>query len=358
MSTAVAPANERKHLTIKDHLKSPEFVAELGRVLPSHLKPERMARVALTAITRVPKLLECDQPTFFQCLLSLSQWGLEPDGRRAHLIPYKNKQKTKQAGHDVYDCQLVIDFKGIAELCFRSGNVNAIHADVVRRGDEFAYSAGYVTKHTPWFLRDPATRPAEAGDIYAVYCVVQMKEGAAKHDVMSVEEVNAIRDKSQGYYAYKQGWASTSPWVDYWNEMAKKTVFRRCSKWLPWSAEVHDAMSRDDLAIDVESRPTAPLTIPKSNTLEALTAELTAEQPEPEGQTLTPDESQAEPLDTTDPLLQYEARIAEATGTAVLDKILDDSTKGNLTAAQMGQVATWVDKRRAELKPKGQKSFT
>jgi len=38
----------------------------------------------------------------------------------------------------------------------------------------------------------------------------------------------------------------SGPWKDWWSEMAKKTVFRRASKWLKLSAEVADAFDKDD----------------------------------------------------------------------------------------------------------------
>ena len=211
--------------SIRDQLESASFRGEIAKVLPSHMTAERMVRVAVTALTRTPKLAECSQKSFFKCLLDLSSWGLEPDGRRAHLIPYAN------------ECTLVLDYKGIVELCFRSGYVRNIHADVVREGDLFEFSLGRVTKHTPWAFLPASERATAAGDIVAAYCVVELKDDAVKHEVMTRGEIDGIRDRSK---AGKSG-----PWVTDFAEMAKKTVFRRASKWLPLSAEVHDAFSRD-----------------------------------------------------------------------------------------------------------------
>lgn len=331
MSTTELATQPKQALTIRQRLNGPEFAAEIARVLPKHLTPERMVRVAITALTRTPKLANCDQASFFRCMLDLSQWGLEPDGRRAHLIPFDNKKKK------ITECQLILDFKGIAELCYRSGSVSAIHADVVRRGDLFKFSCGYITEHTPWFLRDPSDRPKEAGEIYAVYCVVQMTGGNAKHEVMSVDDVNAIRDKSQGYYAYKQGWASSSPWVDYWNEMAKKTVFKRCAKWLPWSAEIHSAMERDEPAIDVPSRPVIADQSSNVGLLEQLTTQL--EEVE--------QQDSVEPADpNADAMLPWEARIAEAEQDAALDKIAAALSESDLSGSQKDVLILAIAKRR------------
>lgn len=237
MSTvAEAP---QKQLTLRDRLNSEGMKKHLAMALPKHVTPDRMVRVALTAMTRMPKLADCDQASFFQALFQCSQWGLEPDGRRAHLIPFENKRKG------IVECQLIIDYKGLAELAYRSSLVKTIHAQEVRRGDLFSYDLGQVTRHTPWFLRSDSGKPATAGEVYAYYCVVEMAGDARKCEVMSLEEVNAIRDNSQGYKAAIK-YKSSSPWIDYPLEMGKKTVFKRCSKWLPLSAEFRQAVDHDD----------------------------------------------------------------------------------------------------------------
>src|SRR4030095_2731087 len=84
--------------TVKDILRGAEFKAALKEVLPTIMRPERFVRIALTTMMRIPELAECSRPSLFRALLDLSSYGLEPDGRRAHLIPFKNK-KTCQCGH-------------------------------------------------------------------------------------------------------------------------------------------------------------------------------------------------------------------------------------------------------------------
>jgi recombination protein RecT len=231
MSTAVTEKKPQA-LTLRQQLSSPGMIEQLRRVLPKHVTPERMARVALTALTRTPKLADCDQASFFQCLLSLSQWGLEPDGRRAHLIPFENRKRG------VTECQLIIDYKGLVELAYRSGFVKSIHADVIREGDLFEYSLGKILKHVPHFLRVDAAKPENAGKIIAVYCIAEMTGETVKTEVLSKEEVDQVRSQSKA--------GNSGPWVTHYNEMAKKTAFRRCSKWLPLSAEFRDALERDD----------------------------------------------------------------------------------------------------------------
>jgi recombination protein RecT len=230
--TAVTAPPAPAKLTIRQQIESPQFAEAVRKALPRHLTPDRFIRVALTAITRTPKLAQCDQASFFAQLLTLSQLGLEPDGRRAHLIPFENRKRG------VVECQLIVDWKGLAELAMRSGIVANLHADVVRKGDLLEYSAGKVVKHIPHFLRSDEAKPEQAGETYAVYALAEFKDGTTKADVLSVDEVQAVRSRSSA--------GQSGPWVTDWNEMAKKTAFRRLSKWLPLSPEFRDAIEADD----------------------------------------------------------------------------------------------------------------
>lgn len=245
-----------RQMTIRQLLNDATMISDLGRAMPKHCKPDRMARIALTAITRTPDLARCTQASFFKCLLDLSQWGLEPDGRRAHLIPFK---KFKGTDREILECTLIIDYKGYVELAYRSGVVRNVHADVVREGDIFTYSAGRVIDHIPWFLRRDSHKPPHQGEIYAVYCIVELVGETTKAEVLSVDEVQLIKSRSAGWKAYeyakKKGWSANSPWESNWEEMAKKTAFRRVSKWIPLSAEIRDAFDvDDDKVIEGESR--------------------------------------------------------------------------------------------------------
>ncbi len=245
LATAKAPK------TVKDWLSSDGFKAEIQKALPRHLTPDRFLRVALTALNKTPKLADCTPSSVLGAMLSLSQFGLEPDGRRAHLIPYGK------------ECQLIIDYKGIVELVLRSGLVSKIHADVVCENDVFDYDRGEVKKHNI-DLRKPR------GAVYAFYAICTFKDGTEKADVMTLEEVNAIRARSRAGRA--------GPWVSDYNEMGKKTVFRRLSKWLPLSAEIRDAMEKDDDVIDLVPRQTAraepltPFALPEGEVTPAIEA--------------------------------------------------------------------------------------
>jgi recombination protein RecT len=220
-------------LSIRERLDSASFKAEIAKILPRHLTPERMARVAITAIMRTPLLAECDQASFFQAMMQLSQWGLEPDGRRAHLIPFRNNKRG------VTEVQLIIDYKGLVELIRRSGDVTSIRSETVCENDVFEWRNGAVDHRIEW--RSPR------GDVQAVYAEAKLSGGEVQTAVLTRDEVEAIRKRSRA--------GGNGPWVTDWAEMAKKTAVRRLSKMLPLSAEVQDAMLGDDDVLDVASRP-------------------------------------------------------------------------------------------------------
>lgn len=206
-------------MTVDQMLSSDNFRNQIARALPTHMTPDRMLRVAMTQVRRNPKLGQCTPGSLASCMLALAAVGLEPDGRRAHLVPFKD------------ECTLIIDYKGIAELAIRNGDISTIHCDVVCENDDFEFDLGEVKRHRI-DLRKPR------GEMYAVYSLVTKKDGSKQACVMSKDEVDAIRKRSRS--------AGNGPWVTDYNEMAKKTVFKRLSKWLVLSPEIRDLVDADD----------------------------------------------------------------------------------------------------------------
>lgn len=191
---------------------------QFAMALPKHITPDRFLRVALTAINKNPKLGNCTKESLLACLLDCSQIGLEPDGRKAHLIPYGNQ------------CTLIVDYKGLVELVRRSGEIADIHADIICKNDMFEYS--YGTNST--LIHKPNL--ADRGEFLGAYSFVKLKDGAFSFEVMGSKEIENVRKRSKA--------ANLGPWVTDSPEMAKKTVFRRHSKWLPLSSEYQEALQK------------------------------------------------------------------------------------------------------------------
>jgi len=215
MSTEIATTGKND---IRSLLASDTFKNQVALSLPSHMTPDRFARVALTALTRTPKLMDCTRESLLRCLMDCSSLGLEPDGRHAHLIPFKDT------------VTLVIDWKGLVALARRSGDVAVFRAELVKEKDSFSWTNGTVTHDINW--------RTDRGKTECVYSYVRFKDGAEDWEVMTLAEVEAIRKRSRS--------PNVGPWVTDFDEMAKKTVIRRHSKRLTLSPEFSDALDKDD----------------------------------------------------------------------------------------------------------------
>ena len=226
-------ANTGVQRSLKQLLMSESIQEQIKLALPEHMTAERMCRVAITALTKSPTLAQCTPESFMSCMLDLSAMGLEPDGRRAHLIPFKSRDKGTI-------CTLVVDYKGLVELVRRNGDVARIHADVVKENDDFEYNMGEVTKHTYSFKE-------ERGEVVAAYVIIEFKGGSKQCEVMSRKDIEAIMKSSNGYKAAKK-FNKASIWDEHFEEMCKKTVFRRATKWVTLSPEINDAFKRMDEA--------------------------------------------------------------------------------------------------------------
>jgi recombination protein RecT len=203
---------------IKSLINSESMREQFARALPKHLDAERFCRIAITATTRTPKLMDCTPASVMKCLLDLSAMGLEPDGRRAHLIPYGT------------ECTLIIDYKGLIELIRRSGDVSSIRAETVCENDGFTWENGIVTHKVDW--RNPR------GEVQAVYAEAKLASGEVQTAVMTKDEVESIRARSRS--------GNNGPWKTDWCEMAKKTAVRRLTKMLPLSSEIREHVEKDD----------------------------------------------------------------------------------------------------------------
>lgn len=264
-----APATPKK--SFQDLIDSPKFKEQITLALPKHLTADRFIRVLMTAALKQPLLLQCTQESIFKGIFDAAAAGLEIDGRRAHLVPFKNNRKQ------VYEATLIPDYKGIVELMMRSGTVSYVHADVVCENDEFEFDLGEIKKHK-YDLKK------ERGKPYAVYCLVRMRDGTTKSDVMSKFDVEKIRRRSRA--------SSDGPWVTDPDEMWKKTVIKRCSKMVPLSAEIRVVIEPDN---DPEKEP---FELPKGGLAGMIGAGAIDL---PEGQSEAPAEGTAPAEDTNKP---------------------------------------------------------
>jgi recombination protein RecT len=223
-STSSLAVNKAGVPAFADYLKKCE--GSIAKVAASHMRPERLTKIALACVTRTPKLKECRIDSIVRSVVQSAELGLEPGSAlgEAYLVPYKDQ------------CQLIVGYRGLISLAFRSGHVKSISAREVYEGDTFEFELGLEPKlrHVP---ADVDHNPAK---ITHAYCVVQLKDGGIVSDVMTIQEINRIRSRSKA--------KDSGPWVSDFAEMAKKTVTRRALKYAPMSVEMSQALALDAAA--------------------------------------------------------------------------------------------------------------
>lgn len=198
------------------------MAGEFEAVLPPQIPAERFVRIAITAVQQDPDLLRTDRRSLLGSCMKAAQDGLLLDKREAALVIFQNK------------AQYMPMVAGILKKLRQSGQIKDIAAHVVYERDEFDYQLGDDERifHKPNILQD-------RGKPVAVYCIVRTIDGGTYREVMSAAQVEKVRSVSKAK-------RSDSPWNTWWDEMARKTVVRRLSKYLPSSTDLDQVLQRDN----------------------------------------------------------------------------------------------------------------
>lgn len=246
--------------------QKPEFEV----VLPPGVTVDRFVRTIMTAVQADPVLMDADRKSLMQSAMQAAQDGLLPDEREGAFVIYKTK-----GGADWIDkVQWMPMIRGIIKKAREGGEIATLSARVVYEHDEFEYVLGdeEAIIHKPTL--------DERGKMIACYAIAKMSDGEREREVMSAEDVLAVKGASK---------SKTGPWTGpFESEMWRKTVTRRLLKRLPMSTELERIISRDDSQYDfkdgmpnrmpreVMSAPSAPAPRREDFT-EHVTIEATAE---------------------------------------------------------------------------------
>lgn len=228
--------------TVEAHLN--KLMPELEKALPNTgVTAERLARIALTCTRTNPDLLNCSVPSLLGAVMQAAQLGLTPNLMGScYLIPYNDKKEGKVVSFQ-------IGYRGLIDLVARSGFVTTIKSNCVYENDEFDYEFGLNE-----YLKHKPAQEDRGKKITHVYAYAKMRHGGHAFEVMSVEDINKIRDQHSAQYRFKK---ENSIWGQHYESMAKKTVLKQLVKYLPISTEFHEKVSQDetvrkDVAADPE----------------------------------------------------------------------------------------------------------
>jgi recombination protein RecT len=297
--TIAEPRTDKPLVVLRAELE--QRAEEFRMVLPSHITPEKLQRTILTAVQSNPDLLACDRRSFLNAAMKAAQDGLLPDGREAAIVPFNSRHKDAQGRWSTIKlAQYMPMVFGLRKKILQSGDVTDIFASVVYRqeleGDHprFVYEEGSnrTLRHKP--ILDPDFKPTDA-DIVLAYSVATFAEGPPSFEVMRRWQIDEVRETSQtGATLDRNGQPREpkGPWVDWFAEMAKKTVIRRHSKSLPQSSDIID-VEAEDIALAARSavamldsrQSDAPKLIEDGDHgFDPATGELLGPEPEPDGE--------------------------------------------------------------------------
>ena len=198
-------ANELIQSLTNDLNTSLDYVKE---ALPKDFNAQRFLQNTIAVVKSNPSLTQYNKKDLLTASLRAAYLGLDFMNGEAWIVPYGNS------------VQFQLGYKGACKFVkkYSIRPIADLYAKVVRKGDKIEY--GVKDNGEPYLEWKPV--PFNADAILGVFAVAEFKDGKMLFEVMTTNEVNAIRNKSKC--------GTKGPWVDHWEEMAKKTVLKRLCK--------------------------------------------------------------------------------------------------------------------------------
>jgi recombination protein RecT len=210
-----------RQITLKDQLTAikPRFIE-----LTDKKTYEKEVSFALQHIGRNNQLKKATTESKLEAVMNVAQCGLSlnPVLKLAYLVP-RSENINGQWG---VKCCLEPSYQGLCKLVTDTGSARQIYAHLVYEGDEFGVDLGTspTVTHHPKF---------QTKNIQLVYMVAVLSDGSKAVEVMTMEDIENIRERSESYKAFKAGKIKSCVWESDLGEMARKTVVRRGVKYLP-----------------------------------------------------------------------------------------------------------------------------
>ena len=220
-----------------------QYKGELAMVMPSHVKPDTFARLAVSVLRRDSRLMQAaanSPAALMGALMEAARLGLEPGTEQYYLTPRYNG-KTRQE-----EIAGIRGYQGEIELIYRAGAVSSVIVETVRQADGFRYRPGRDERpehEIDWGAED-------RGDLRLVYAYAVMKDGAtSKVVVLNRAQVAKAKAMSKGSDK------DSSPWQQHEEAMWLKTAAHRLTKWVPTSAEYMREQLRAKAEVAAEQQP-------------------------------------------------------------------------------------------------------
>ena len=212
-------ANE---VAVKFSTQLTDKLVSVESALPKDFNRERFVQNCIAVLNETPALAKINPAQTIQGLCKGAYLGLDFMNRECYLIPYGNS------------VQFQTDYKGEVKFTkkYSIRKIQDIYAKVVRHGDEFTEE---IVDGKPSIDFKPL--PFNDDEIIGAFAVVLYKDGGMAYEVMSVKDIQAVRNN------YSKA-SQSKAWKNSFDEMCKKTVLRRLCKHIETdfeSVEAHTA---------------------------------------------------------------------------------------------------------------------
>jgi recombination protein RecT len=235
---------------------SNQLVKSISDQLPSVRKrmqeagfdPQAIARetsFAMQIIMKDARLQECERNSILAAIVNVANLGLtlNPAAKEAALIA---RYDSRIRGNV---CVLDPMYPGLLRLAKDAGAIASGVTGVVHEADEFRLD---LADNTNPISHRPCLIASKKGAAVGVYCLLTLPNGIKQPEWMDLEQVRAIRDRSDAWQAFAAGKIKSTPWATDELEMARKTVLKRALKYAPRGT--NEAQSRLDAAIEATNQ--------------------------------------------------------------------------------------------------------
>lgn len=212
---------------------------------------------AMQVIEKSKYLQQCTLSSLKGSVVNVAAIGLtlNPAEKLAYLIPRKRRYKEGKQWMEVWEACLDISYRGLVKIATDAGSIRWAKAEIVRKEDEFIWHG--IDQKPTHNITNPFGNEEQRGEIIGAYCVAKTSDGDYLCDIMSIDEIYKIRDRSDAWKFGEKG--KRGPWESDEGQMIKKTLIRRGSVSWPLStrfmlaeAELnkHQGISFDETAAE------------------------------------------------------------------------------------------------------------
>lgn len=173
--------------------------------------------------------------------------SLNPASKHAYLVPRKTP-----GGMAI--C-LDISYMGLVHLAQSTGSVEFVQAKLVYEADT------YVNRGIDKDALHEYKAFGNRGAIVGAYCTARTHTGAYLTEEMSIEQIHAVRARSESFKK------DSGPWKTDFEEMCRKTVVKRASKYWPKVDRLNSAIEYlntdggEGISQDALVRDVSPITM-------------------------------------------------------------------------------------------------